>query len=152
MNKKSKLNRERILLVSLVAVAFFGFLLWSIQQTRSEEESLLSDQIDITNPVENSVIKISSPKVSETIKNPLIISGQADTSAGGLMIRIKDSKNMLLASSAALTTNAKKMSSFSLTLRYKKPTSQKGFIEIFEISSTDKTEIHKLSIPITFAD
>lgn len=149
-----KINIQRVLLATLVAVAFFGFLLWSIEQTQSEEESLLGAGITINteNPLENEMIKIISPKINSEIKSPLAISGQANLAGNRLKIRIKDSKNLILKEAFAQTKNSKQLSDFSTNLTYKKPSSTKGTVEIFLVAAKNNSEIFKISIPVVFKD
>ncbi len=148
------LNIQRVLLPTLVAVPFFGFLLWSIEQSQSEEESLLGTGITINtkNPLENEMIKIISPKLNDEIKSPLAISGQANLAGNRLKIRIKDSKNLILKEAFAQTKNSKQLSDFSTNLIYKKPSSTKGTVEIFLVATKDNSEIFKISIPVVFKD
>ncbi len=149
-----KINTQRVLLATLVAVAFFGFLLWSIQQSQSEEERLVSDQILISseNPLINAMIRVNAPKLNSEIKSPVTISGQANLSGNKLKIRIVDSKNLILKETIVPTKNSKQMSDFSTSLAYKKPTSSKGTIEVFLVSSKDSSEIYKIKIPVVFKD
>ena len=149
-----KINTERILLITLVAVAFFGFLLWSIQQSQSEEESLLSSYtiVNAKNVMENPMIKLIAPTLNSGIKSPVVISGQANLSGNRLKIRVKDDKNLILRESFVQTKNSKQMSDFSINLLYKKPSTSKGTIEVFLVSSKDSSEIYKISIPVVFND
>ncbi len=153
-NKKRSLsfNRERLLLISLVAVAFFGFLLWSIEQTGIEEAALLTIGQEVNRPAENKTIKVTSPKVNGTIKSPVIISGQASVFEAVLQIRIKDASGLILAQKKITTKQGQKMSPFSSSVNYKKPTRTKGTVEVFVNSSKDNSEVDKLVIPITFKD
>ncbi len=149
-----KLNTQRILLTTLVAVAFFGFLLWSIQQTQSEEKSLLSNNtlVNTGSSLENEKIKITLPKMNSEIKNPVTISGQADLGGDRLKIRIQDRKNLILKEAFAQTKNSKQMSNFSINLTYKKPSTSKGTLEIFLVAAKNNSEIYKISIPVVFKD
>jgi hypothetical protein len=149
-----KINTQRILLTTLVAVAFFGFLLWSLQQTQSEEESLVNDQILVSgkSPLINAMIRMEEPKYSGEIKSPVAISGQANLLGNKLKIRIVDNKNLILKEAFVQTKNLKQMSDFSTNLVYKKPTSSKGTIEVFLVSSKDSSEIYKIQIPVVFKD
>jgi hypothetical protein len=149
-----KINTERILLITLVAVAFFGFLLWSIQQSQSEEESLLSSYtiVNAKNVMENQMIKLVAPILNSGIKSPVAISGQANLSGNRLKIRVKDDKNLILREIFVQTKNSKQMSDFSINLLYKKPSTSKGTIEVFLVSSKDSSEIYKISIPVVFND
>lgn len=153
-NKKRSFNfnRERLLLISLVAVAFFGFLLWSIKQTSIEEANLLAIGQEVNRPAENKTIKVTSPKVNETIKSPVVISGRALVFKAVLQTRIKDASGLILAKTSITTQEGQKMSPFSSSVNYKKPTRTKGTVEVFINSAKDGSEVNKLSIPVVFKD
>jgi len=151
-DKKYHYNRERILLTALVAVAFFGFLLWSVEQTSEEETSLLSANQEIKNPTENKIIKIESPKINEAIKSPVVISGQASVFEAVLQTRIKDASGLILAQTQIMTAEGQTMSPFSASIKYKKPTKTNGTVEVFVNSPKDGSETNKLTIPVIFKD
>lgn len=149
-----KINRERVLLITLVAVAFFGFLLWSIDQANSEADSLFTagTTISTKNTLTNAFIKVVSPSLNNGVKSPLTVSGQANVGVDKLKIRIKDNKNLILKESFAQTRDSKKMSDFSIKLIYKKPTATQGTVEVFLVSTKDNSEINKISVPVVFKD
>lgn len=144
-------NRERLLLVALVAVAFFGFLLWSIEQTVSEQESLLTASAIINFPNSRN-IRVLSPKVGAAIKSPVVISGRASASKMILQARVKDASGLILAQTKIMSAKKQEMSPFSVSLKYKKPTRPKGTIEVFLLSPEDGSEANKITIPVTFKD
>ncbi len=145
-----KINTERILLITLVAVAFLGFLLWSIGQSQSEEESLYNSSSGINILTQNKTVKVTTPKIGAQIKSPALIAGQADLSGNKLKVKIKDNKGLILAEGFVQTKNDKKMSDFSINLSYKKPSTQKGTVEVFRVAAKDGSEINKIIIPIVF--
>lgn len=150
--KKYPYNRERLLLTALVAVAFFGFLLWSIEQTVSEQEELLTASAIISFPTGNRSVRVLSPKVGAAIKSPVIISGRASLLETTLQARIKDASGLVLAQTKIMTTEEKTMSPFSVSVKYKKPTRSKGTIEVYSRSAKDGLEINKITIPVVFKD
>ena len=124
-------NRERLLLTALVAVAFFGFLLWSIEQASNDEASLLNGYIKTNSPAENKVFKIDSPKIGAEIKSPIKVSGQAAVFEAVMQVRIKDASGLTLTQTKVMTAAGQKMSPFSATIKYKKPTRPNGVIEFY---------------------
>ena len=144
-----KIHLDRILLVALVAVSFFGFLLWYIDQAQIEETSGI-DITKVARPLENKVIKIESPKVNAAATSPLTIEGQAAITGGALMARLKDMKGLILGESNISVKSSKKMVPFSLDLKYKKSSTAKGTVEIFRVADKDNSETYKLSIPVVF--
>lgn len=151
MRKAKKINTQRILLTALMAVAFFGFILFNIQQSQSEEETLLNEaKLINSSPTKNAAVEIVSPKPNTTIKNPVKITGQAAVFEAVLQIRIKDASGLILAQTKTMTAQGQKMSPFSANVKYKKPTRPKGAIEIYSLSPKDGSEINKITIPIVF--
>ncbi len=148
---KKKINIQRILLTTLVAVAFFGFTLWSIQQSQMEEESLY-DFPRLIASISNKEIKIISPKIGTQIKSPVLIIGRVNLSGNRLKIRIKDSQGLVLAEKFASTKNAAGMSDFSVSSTYKKPSVSKGTIEVFLVAAKSGLEMDKIIIPVVFND
>lgn len=149
---KIKINRERLLLVTLVATAFFGFIWWTNQQIIVEEQSLpdifLNASI-LASPRSNS-LKISSPRPNDAIKSPLLISGQAANAEGRLKARLKDSRGLVLGETFFWIKNDSAFHPFSVNLVFKKPTSNKGTLEIFQARLKDNAEINKVSLPVRF--
>ena len=147
-----KINTQRILLTALVAVAFFGFILWSIQQNQSEEETLYGANNTLIAFLHNKVIKINEPKIGAQIKSPLLISGQANLGGEKLKVRIKDSQGLVLAESFVQVKNTEKMSDFLISLSYKKPSASKGTVEVFQLITRSNSEVNKITIPVIFKD
>lgn len=150
MAKKQQINTQRILLFTLVAVSFFGFTLFMIQQAQSEEEATLGGTV-LANKT-NGNITLQSPARNAAIKSPVTISGQTKTTGATLQIKIKDASNITLAEKTVKAKESQKTASFAAQLAYKKPTRSTGVIEIFEKSTKDGSEINKVAVPITFKD
>lgn len=152
MKVKIKINRERLLLVALVATAFFGFVWWTNQQIATEEESLpdIFLNASIFASSKNIFIKIDSPRPNAAIKSPLSISGLAASDEGRLKARLKDSRGLVLGEIIFWVKNDSAMHPFSANLVFKKPTSGKGALEIFQARLKDNAEIHKVSLPVRF--
>lgn len=150
--KRYQYNRERLLLTALVAVAFFGFLLWSIEQAVFDQENLLADSITVSFPAGNKSVKISSPKVGAAVKSPVTVSGQTSISEAALQARIKDASGLILAQTKIITAKGQTVSPFSASIKYKKPTRSKGTIEIYSVSPKNGSEMNRLTIPVVFKD
>lgn len=147
-NKMKKINRERLLLFTLVAVAFFAFLMWSIQQHQKEIEA--SDVfINGAPELENGAIKITEPDFEATIASPLAVSGQADLTKGRLKVKISDSRGSVLAESYISTKDPKTMSSFSTKLNFKKSETKSGKVEFF-IVGKNNAQTYLVTVPVFF--
>lgn len=141
---------QRILLFTLVAVAFFGFVLFMSQQVQSDEEALMDSVILANNNSKN--ITVQTPARNASIKSPVTISGQAKVFEATVQIRIKDASNITLAEKTVQAAEGQKMSPYSAQIKYKKPTRSNGTIEVFEKSAKDGSEINKVAVPVTFKD
>ena len=149
---KHKHNWGRLILVALVGSVFCGFLLVTIWQIQSDQEIMSSSEIIVKSPAKNDSIKVISPKINESIKSPVQISGQAAIFEAQFNARIKDDSGLILAETQLRTEEGQTMSPFSAKIKYKKPTRSKGVVEVFDISAKDGSEIDKVSIPVIFQD
>lgn len=146
MKKRMRFNTQRILLTALIAVSFFGFLLWSIAQLQEEQEAILSaTPIIKTANNSNKIILVASPKINQKIKSPVTIKAQGNE--GSYKVKIKDSQGLTAAETTAQIKKGQK--SFSINLKYKKPSAAKGFVEVF-LPGENGAELYKISIPIIF--
>ena len=143
--KRQSIDSQRLLLITLVAVAFFGFTLWSIVQSTEEEEAILSSGTQVkTSASKNQYLKITSPIIGQKIKSPLTVSGQSLILVGALKIRLKDT-NLVLAEK---TFTVSKEVNFSTILKFAKPTANRGTLEIFR--PENGAELYKISLPVSF--
>lgn len=144
--KKGGLNTQRILLLTLVAVAFSGFLLWSIAQSQEEQEAIISEAPLVRNGLaSNKMIKVMSPSINSAIGNPAAITVNAKE--GTYKIKIKDAKSLTLGEATAQVK--KGQTSFSLSLKYKKASAATGLMEVYKIGANN-AQLYRLSFPIAF--
>ena len=139
-----------MLLFTLIAVAFFGFLLWSIWQIQTEEEAAMTAGATANSPLKNNYIEVTSVKAGQSVKSPLTVAGNVLLKTGVLRARIKDASNLVLAETIIKSSVSQKSAPFSAKITYKKPTRSKGTLEVFE--KNNGTELYKLTIPIVFKD
>jgi len=97
-------------------------------------------------------ILVYSPWPNDTITNPIEISGEAIAFEGIVNIRIRDDKNHILKETTVQTKSFVERSIFKGSISFNKPSSKKGFVEIFTLSPKDESEQDKVSIPITFSE
>ena len=139
------------MLTILVAIAFFGFLLWSIQKSQSEENTILSTNTLVqNNTAANNVIKVITPKIDAQIKSPIVVSGIVTLGDNRVRVKIKDSKGLVLAESYATTRVTNSIITFSNTLTYRKPASAKGIIEVFLVANKSGVQSTIVAIPVVF--
>jgi len=121
-----------------------------------------SNDLDKNKPVEdnatrdeyfgNNFIQIKSPRKNAAVNNSIIVSGRASVLESNIMVRIKDSNNILAESYITVESWIDKLYPFSRKIRYSKPASRNGVVEIFEKSEKDGSEINKVVIPVVFLD
>ena len=99
----------------------------------------------------NEFLELISPIPYEEITNPLIISGRSNFLEAKTRIRIVDNNNCILADTSV---NAEgwmdDLYPFSGEIPYSTPSSDIGFLEVFENSAKDGEEINKVIVPIFF--
>jgi len=149
---KCRHNWERLILTALVGAVFCGFLLVATWQFQSDQEIMFNTEMTVRSSAKNDSIKVIAPKANDQIKSPVQVSGQAAVFEAQLHARIKDNSGLILAEAQFVTREGQTMSPFSTKIKYKKPSRNKGTIEIFEKSPKDGAEIHKISIPVVFQD
>lgn len=87
------------------------------------------------------------------IENPVIISGKANVYEATVYIRIIDrAGKILLENFTSADGWMDQRYPFSFTATYNKPSVQGGYIEIFEKSPKDGSELNKVVVPVIFKD
>lgn len=101
---------------------------------------------------QNEFLKVVSPRPNQIIENPVQVSGESSFFEGNTRIRIKDNDNNILVDTFTTATGGEmgELSPFFEDITYQNPTTEKGFVEVFEESAKDGSEIHKITIPVVF--
>ncbi len=131
---KKKIDKEYL---SQVIVELFDYVYLSKVNSAN---AIKADIVAYDKEHDIAILKLDSPKKVENVAT--IIPKE----------KIKDNKGLILAESFVQVKNAKKMSDFSISLTYKKPSTQKGIVEVFQVAAKDGSEINKIIIPIVFKD
>ncbi len=101
----------------------------------------------------NEFVQVESPQKSESINNPVLISGKANVFEGNVRVRIKDKNENILADTFITAFGAyDKLYPFEKEISYTAPTFQNGIVEIFEEDMKDGGEKNKIIIPVVFED
>ena len=100
----------------------------------------------------NEIIRVTSPEPGVTITNPVTVAGEARTFEANVLIRIRDGNGVELAHTftTALTPDMGVFGPFSVSVRYREPGTTQGFVEAFESSAKDGSEINMIRIPVVF--
>jgi hypothetical protein len=103
---------------------------------------------------QNEFLKVISLRPNQIIENPVQISGKSSFSEGNMRIRIKDNDNNILVDTFTTAQGEEcemgELCQFFKEIVFQKPTTKKGFVEIFEESAKDGSEINKITIPVIF--
>ena len=97
-------------------------------------------------------ILVYYPWPNDTVGNPIDLNGVAIAFEGTVNIRIKDDKNHTLTETTVQAESGTERAPFNGRVNFNKPSSKKGFVEIFTLSPKDGEEQDKVSIPVNFKD
>jgi flagellar basal body-associated protein FliL len=135
--------------IGLLAGGFFARQYFPRKEIIQKEVSKEEQPTEIG----NKFIIVTSLKFNQKIKSPVKISGKANVFEAAVSIRIKDSNSKTLVETSVMAEGAMdKLYPFTKSVSYKKPSSQNGIVEVFEISAKDGSEINKVVIPVIFED
>lgn len=133
---------KNILVPLLIAMIFFiaGGIFYAV--------------IEKSIPIPEANIVVTKPNKNDSVGIPLIIEGKARVFESTFSYRIKDSKGNIIYESHAMSNapDAGLFGNFRLTVVYPKPQTATGFVEVFEYSAKDGSEINKVIVPVKFRD
>jgi germination protein M len=94
-------------------------------------------------------IMLESPLPKATIRNPVRITGTANTFEATFIVRITDAAGKIVAEKPVMATSGTgTRGTFDKLIRYKTAKHGKGSITVFERSAKDGSEINKVKIPV----
>ena len=101
---------------------------------------------------ENAIVRVAAPEPGATITSPVTVAGEARTFEANVQIRVRDGDGAELAHTftTALTPDMGVFGPFSAPVRYLEPGASRGFVEVFESSAKDGSEINVIRIPVLF--
>lgn len=104
-------------------------------------------------PEFNQEIKVSYPKKNDAIGLPLTITGEAKVfeDVFGYRLLNANGKKLLEGFGETAAGDADKLKSFSLTVNYPDPETEKGTLELIEFAVVGGKEESKIEIPVRFA-
>lgn len=160
------LQRNTFILVGVVACAllfigsgifYFPFQIsgdtqYNLDGTMSEEntETVLGETTStITGP-----ITVFTPRMSERVESPIVISGEMALPQTSVYYRLKDADGVVLAS-GYIQNNQKTFqatSTFSGSLAYTTSVGGKGVLEVFVLSQNNAQELFTVSVPIFYTE
>jgi hypothetical protein len=125
------MENKIIRILAFIIVLLFTFTYAKDYFLPLSKPSVTNDGLPTPTPsVTPETISISSPKLNETITNPLVIQGQAYVSSSLIYYRLKTSKNQVI-KSGSYTVTPHQTSPFEITLSYPEPATEYGVIEVY---------------------
>lgn len=100
--------------------------------------------------IKNEGIKIESPEASSIITSPLTVKGSANVFEGKVIVNIKDANGQILGSGQATACMGYDACPFTTTVDFKKPATQAGTIEVYNLSSTNGSPKYLQQILVRF--
>jgi hypothetical protein len=100
----------------------------------------------------NAIVRVTAPEPGARITSPVTVAGEARTFEANVQIRVRDGNDAELAHTftTALTPDMGVFGPFSASVRYPEPSTSRGFVEVFEFSAKDGSEINVVRIPVVF--
>lgn len=100
----------------------------------------------------NAIVRVTAPEPGARITSPVTVAGEARTFEANVQIRVRDGNDAELAHTftTALTPDMGVFGPFSAPVRYSEPAASRGFVEVFESSAKDGSEINMIRIPVLF--
>lgn len=95
-------------------------------------------------------ILVKTPWTSDTVKNPIEISGEAIAFEGTVNIRIKDSKGHTLVETTVQAQSGVERSKFSGQISFNQPSTKTGTVEVYTLSAKDGGEQDKVTVSVVF--
>lgn len=108
--------------------------------------------IDHLPPKSSENIIVSEPAINASVGLPLIIKGQARVFENTFAYRIRNADGSILLERSAMANSPDtgKFGPFSVAINYPLSKSASGFVEVFEYSAKDGSEINKTVLPVSF--
>ena len=96
--------------------------------------------------------RVTAPEPGARITSPVTVAGEARTFEANVQIRIRDGNAVELAHTftTAKMPDIGVFGPFSASVRYPEPSTLQGFVEVFESSAKDGSEINMIRIPVVF--
>ncbi len=157
-----KINRQLIISFGTFLVVLAGFFVYMQMrgegsilpgiQTKPNPQLTQNPRTTVT-PLRSENIIVTAPIQNSEITSPVIVQGEARTFENSVTVRVITADGNVLTENFT-TANAPDIGQFGpfeISLIFTPPTEGSGFIEVFQYSAKDGTEIDKVRVPVTFA-
>ena len=98
-------------------------------------------------------IRVFSPIANEEVGLPLVIKGEARTFERAFSYRILDSRGNIVLEKHTMSSgqiDPPEFDPFEVSTNYPDPKTATGFVEVFEYSAKDGSEINNVTVPVKF--
>ena len=142
-------------LIALVIIVIFGAIQLNktLPPSVSKTPALISLAPSvIATPAASSNIEVVMPKEGDSISSPVLITGNARVSQNVVYLRLTTSEGYVLASDTTSVNNpsADGYGIFEDNFYFNVPQTKEGFLEAYQVSSVDGSEIDTVKIPVKF--
>lgn len=117
----------------------------------TRDDSMLANMVRVTK--EPSIL-LYSPQPNEEIGLPVVIRGEARVFENQFAYRIKNKDGSVLVEGSAYANSPDVglYGPYEVSANYPKPKTNEGFVEVFEYSAKDGSEVGKVTVPVRFKD
>lgn len=99
----------------------------------------------------NEFLEVTAPFPYQNIQNPVTVAGRSNFFEANTRIRITDANSNVLADTFATAEGwMDRLYPFEASVEYSAPATASGYVEVFEESAQDGSEIRKIVIPVLF--
>jgi len=144
-----------LIILALSSAGYSVYLYSNLQRLKATQKEAAETNEQNSNEIDDANkpnIVVFSPKKGDKVGLPIKILGEARVFENQFSVRIKDKNGNILAEEGvtALEGDAGEFNLFEKEINYKKPATTDGFLEVFDNSAKDGSEIDKVTIPIKF--
>jgi len=158
MRNKGFMGLTAFLIIAVVALLLIAgiYVFWMPQKTQlvdpinnSDWKEDLQEKLNVS----NDLLEVATPTPNQKISSPVLVSGKSNFFEAHTRIRIVDDNGNVLADTFATAEGwMDKLYPFSQEVKYSKPQTKNGLVEVFDESPKDGKELNKVSIPVEFID
>lgn len=95
-------------------------------------------------------IVVSTPIVGQRVSSPVLVAGTANVYEATVSVRVRDSRGVEVGTTfTTATCGSGCRGSYSVPVRYRVSTAQRGTVEVFAVSAEDGSDQHLIRIPVT---
>lgn len=107
--------------------------------------------VPIPDPIKRARIEVHTPQPGDVTESPLELTGESMTIDGSVHFRLT-AGGAVIAQGITTGGSAGEWAPFSATIAFTNECCIEMLLEVFEVSATDGSEIHKVAIPLAYPE